>query len=103
MTARQYYGQPGVMLAPETDPWLQRDYDGSVVELDRLMKHVPRGPVCGECAGGWFAPTGNGPTEHGIERCDECDLYPSDLDAAVALAARLPNVTVWYEHDDEED
>jgi len=94
---RQYTGQEDAVLAPETDPWLQRD-DGSIVELERLMKHLPRGPVCGECAGGWFAPTSNGPTEQGIERCDECAVYPGDLDAALVLAGRLgPHVSVGFD------
>lgn len=102
--AVQYTGEPGAMLYPETDPWLQRP-DGTVVELGQVLALMAPGP-CGECRGGYFAPTGNGPTEEGIERCDGCDVHEGDFAAALALAATIgPDVTVWYlpEGDEEED
>lgn len=97
MTApRQYTGQPGAMLADSTDPWLQRP-DGSVVALDEHLTGLEKGP-CEECPGGFFAPTGNGPTMQGIERCDQCDIHEGDFTAALALAALIgPDITVWYE------
>jgi len=36
-------------------------------------------------------------TIFGIQRCDECQIYPGDLAAARALADLLgPGVTVWF-------
>lgn len=104
MTARLYTGDlTGVMIADQTDPWLQRP-DGSVVTLVPHLTPLEPGPVCGECRGGFFAPTDSGPTDQGIERCDECDLYLGDLDAALALAELIgPDITVWYEDDEEEE
>jgi hypothetical protein len=99
--ARQYTtGDRPVMLANETDPWLQHP-DGSVVDLEPHLAALEPGP-CGECSGRLFAPTGNGPTEQGIERCDECSLidddpFSGDVDAAAELAALIgQGVTVWY-------
>lgn len=39
---------------------------------------------------------------HGIQACDECKLYTSDLDAALALAAHIPHAVVRY-HDANAD
>lgn len=101
LTARQRAGLAGVTLADCTDPWLQHP-DGSVVALTEHLAALTPGE-CGECRGGFFAPTDNGPTEQGVERCDACDAYPGDLDAAVALAALIgPDITVWYEPDTDE-
>jgi hypothetical protein len=56
---------------------------------------------CGECRGGFFAPTNNGPTDQGVERCDICRKYPGDLHAALALAKMIgPHITVWYKKED---
>jgi hypothetical protein len=95
-TARQYDPTDiDVMLASETDPWLQRP-DGSEVDLEPHLAPLAVGD-CGECRGGFFAPTDNGPTGQGIELCDACNKFPGDLDAAVALAALIgPDVSVWY-------
>ena len=100
MSAVQYTGGDA-RWADQTDPWLQYP-DGSVVTTIELhLAHMALGP-CEECHGGFFAPTGNGPTEHGIERCDACDLYEGDMEAAVALAAVIgPEVTVWFEPEEE--
>lgn len=96
-------GDVSPMIANETDPWLQHP-DGSVVTvIDLVLAHVDVGP-CGECHGGFFAPTVNGPTEYGIERCDACDVHEGDFSAALALAALIgPDVTVWYEPEVEGD
>lgn len=105
--ARRYTGEDRAMLASETDPWLQHP-DGSIVDLEPHLAALTPGP-CGECRGRYFAPTGNGPTEQGIERCDECSLIDDDplsgdLDAALALAALIgPDVTVWYLPDTDEE
>lgn len=103
--AVQYTGQaitPGPR--PESDPWLETP-DGEVVSLAPHLATLERG-ACGDCRAGFFAPTDNGPTDQGVERCDECDTYDGDLEAALALAAVIgPDVTVWYEadHDDTEE
>lgn len=99
--AVQYTGRldDGVLIADQTDPWLQWP-DGSLVVLEPYLAGLTLGP-CGECRGGFFAPTGNGPTDEGIERHDDCDLHEGDLDAAVALAALIgPEVSVWFLPDD---
>lgn len=97
--AVQYTGQDAILMAAETDPWLQHP-DGTVVDLTPHLRTMPPGP-CGECNGGFHAPTGNGPTEQGIERCDACDVHPGDLDAAAALAAAIgPQITVWFVQED---
>jgi hypothetical protein len=93
--AARYTEQPLVQLADQTDPWLQYP-DGSVVTLAWHMVRLEPGP-CGDCRGGFFAPTDNGPTDQGVERCDDCLVHPGDLDAAVALAALIgPDVEVWF-------
>lgn len=98
----QYIGQRDVMLADQSDPWLQHP-DGSVVELLPHLAPLTPGPCEDDCSGGFFAPTGNGPTDQGVERCDQCDLYDGDLSAAVALAALIgPDVTVWFVPEGEE-
>lgn len=100
--AKQYTGEPVVRMADQTDPWLQHP-DGSVVDLEPHLAGLAPGP-CGDCRGGYFAPTGNGPTEQGVERCDDCRLHEGDVAAAVALAALIgPDVTVWFETDTEEE
>lgn len=101
---KQYTGQPGVMLADTTDPWLQRP-DGAVVDLEPFTALLSPGPCGEDCSAGIFAPTGNGPTEQGIERCDQCATYEGDLDAALALAVIVahvvPGVTVWYQPEED--
>ena len=100
--AQQYTGQAGVMLADQSDPWLQRP-DGSIVTIAWHLVLVSTGE-CGDCRGGFFAPTENGPTDQGIERCDECNVYAGDLDAALALAALIgPDITVWFEPDTDDN
>jgi hypothetical protein len=97
--ARRYTGED-IMLADGTDPWLQHP-DGSVVDVEPHVAALAPGP-CGECRGEFFAPTGNGPTEQGIERCDQCPTHAGDVDAAVQLAALIgPDVSVWYLPDTE--
>lgn len=102
MVGIRYQGEPSPMIADQTDPWLQHP-DGTAVDLLPHLANLTPGPVCGECAGGFFAPTSNGPADQGIERCDACDVHDGDLSAAVALAALIgPDVQVWYEPETEE-
>ncbi|WP_263729982.1 hypothetical protein [Cellulomonas sp. SG140] len=93
--ARRYTGGEIDAIADGSDPWLERP-DGSVVDLAEHLDRLSVGP-CGECRGGFFAPTTNGPTDQGVERCDACDIYDGDLSAALALAALIgPDVEVRY-------
>ena len=94
--ARQYAGEPGAMIAGDTDPWLQTP-DGEVVDLGPHLAQLPPGPCEDRCPGAYFAPTGTGPTYQGVERCDACDVYAGDFDAAMSLASHIgPDVTVWF-------
>lgn len=99
--ARQYVAGADVTMTDGSDPWLQHP-DGTVVALDEHLSRLPIGQ-CTECRGSLFAPTGNGPTEQGIERCDQCNAYEGDLTAALALAVAIGNgVTVWFQSDADE-
>lgn len=83
-------------LEPGTDPWLERP-DGTLVDLADHLARLPRGE-CGDCRAGFFAPTDNGPTLQGVERCDECAVYDGDLSAASALAGLIgPDVIVRFQ------
>lgn len=114
MTAVRYQGEEDAQIAFGTDVWLQTT-DGAEVDLESLLDGVSLNDLegmpsslerweCETCAGvpmhGVFAPV-NG---NGIERCDECDLYPGDFEAAVALRDRieeqlgLAGLEIWYEH-----
>jgi hypothetical protein len=96
MSTRYTGDLTGVMIADQTDPWLQHP-DGSEVDLLPHLAALTPGPCGEDCSGGFFAPTSNGPADQGIERCDQCNIYAGDLDAAVALAALIgPDVSVWY-------
>lgn len=96
MSNAMYTPGDDVVMQDGTDPWLQHP-DGTVVALEKHLQALPAGE-CGDCRGGFFAPTDNGPTEQGIERCDACSMFPGDLDAAWALAGVIGRqVTVWYE------
>jgi hypothetical protein len=96
MASARYRAGDSVRYAEQTDPWLQWP-DGSVVDLLPHLMALPVGECDEECHGGFFAPTGNGPTGNGIERCDTCQVHDGDLDAALALALVIgPEVTVWY-------
>lgn len=102
--AVQYKRGDRVTLEDGTDPWLQRP-DGTIFPLRQAVSLLPVGD-CGECPGGLFAPTSNGPTDQGIERCDQCPTFEGDLEAAVALATFVTtfmglDVTVWFQPDTE--
>lgn len=99
MTRRQYVPGDAIQMESETDPWIQYP-DGTLVPLWPVISGLPTG-ACGNCHGGFFAPTNNGPTYEGIERCDECCIYDGDLDAALALAGVVgKGATVWFEEDE---
>lgn len=93
----QWLGQTDAMQAYATNAWLERD--GEPIDLEDLQPWTPAAdPSCDQCEGmpihGVIAPTN---TEYGIERCDQCEVFESDLDAASALAEHLgPGLTVWF-------
>lgn len=100
------------LMVPGTDPWVE--IDG--VPVDWTTCNCGSGPntplslhasicsrraadrpnACETCAGepvaGVIAPMN---TREGIQRCDECERFEGDLDAALALA-RLVGGTVKY-------
>lgn len=100
-TPVRWDGSDDVMLADQTDPWLQ--IGDVVVNLDDLTE--VEGP-CGEFKHveipGVLHMNGNGPDW--IERCDGCGLFPGDLHAAQALADHLNiGAVVWLFPDTESD
>jgi len=93
-----------------TNPWL-RDKDGVDVNLLELVRE---GDVLRTHDGACYACTPaivSGVLEamdspEGIQRCDNCELYDSDLAAAAALGQHLDQVlpqrapfTVWFERE----
>ena len=81
-------------IAAGTNPWIH-DGSGAVVTLE-TMSSVIAGEDC-NCGPipGVLAPMD---TDIGVQRCDECELYPGDLEAAAALARHLgDDHTVWFE------
>jgi len=100
------------VIESETNPWLQ-DSDGNAVDLIKLKQDHPQvvyirdtNPCdqCGDILPGVIEAMDS---PEGIQRCDQCDLYEGDLDAAQALAdyldlaeLRLPlplwTFTVWF-------
>jgi hypothetical protein len=98
-----YDGTPiEVMIADRTNPWVE--VDGARVDwTERVPWSRQPGNDCDSC---WDSPVaGTIPamdTEHGIQRCDECQRFEGDLDAALALA-NLTGGTVRYHIETEED
>lgn len=94
---RPWNGETDALIHGHTNPWI-RDPHGADVDLAERFGHFPTATdsPCGECGPlpGTLAPMD---THRGIQRCDACDLYPGDLDAAAALAASLgTGYTVWF-------
>lgn len=102
--ARRYTGHADEIIEYATDVWLQ----WSGVDAPILLTDVYFQPAvpneCDTCGGSPICgviPLMNSP--HGIERCDECELFDGDFSAAEALAqliekmgSDLPKVEVWY-------
>lgn len=90
----EWNGSETAVIESETDPWIK---DPSGVPIS-FIPPVPGelGP-CGEY--GHFIPGVLAPinTDEGIETCDSCQLYDSDLRAARALAETFGRgYTVWF-------
>lgn len=96
--AVQWDGSSDVMIASETNPWLE-DADG-----DRIIWNTTDVEPDGDCECAASPVPGvlvGMDTPEGIQRCDACGRYESDLDAAAAAAedgnARPgPRVSVWF-------
>jgi hypothetical protein len=82
-------------IASDTDPWVEINGE----PVDWVARNLPADPDndC-ECCNDMPVPGVIAPmnTPQGIERCDECQRFEGDLDAAFALA-KLVNGTVHYE------
>lgn len=94
----QWNGSESAVIESETDPWI-RDAAGNDVDLAALIRSgalVEREDRCGDrtILPGIFAPVN---TDYGVEMCDDCNRFDSDLSAARALADALgAGFTVWF-------
>jgi hypothetical protein len=107
----QWIGADNVMIYGHTNPWLQ-DRHGDDVNLMELIeagvgKHIDEDDPdwCDQC-GMFPGVIGAMDTDDGIQCCDQCRRYDSDLTAAKVLADYLAEVlperapfTVWFERD----
>ncbi|WP_311208744.1 MULTISPECIES: hypothetical protein [unclassified Aeromicrobium] len=77
-------------LADGACPWVE--VDGVAVDWTAagapVLPIVSRG--CDGCAGRGVLPASDGP--HGVQRCDECQAYGGDCEAAEVVAALLGGV-----------
>jgi hypothetical protein len=95
MATGTYDGTPiTAMIANQTNPWVE--VDGKPVIWSETG--LPRVECpCGENGQVVLASVLDGmDSPEGIQRCDACDIYEGDLDAALALA-NLVGGTVKYE------
>jgi hypothetical protein len=91
---RGYDGTPvPELIARETNPWIE--VDGRPVNW--MSRQAPSGNLeCDTCT--WSPVPGvleAMDTPEGVQRCDMCELFDGDLDAALALA-RTVNGTVRF-------
>lgn len=91
----------GVMIADGTDPWVE--VDGVAVDWmthPLLKDSTPDLPRC-NCPASTpgILPAMN--TPEGIQRCDECQMFDGDLDAALALAKKVGGVVKFEIEEDE--
>lgn len=88
----QWTGSETAVIESETNPWIK---DPSGIPISFASADVT-GP-CGEAI--HFIPGVLAPmdTDEGIQRCDQCELYPGDLEAARAVAETFgPGFTIWF-------
>lgn len=87
--------QPGWLIAEVTNPWVEAG--GHEVDWTRVDFPPAVGNKCETC---WDSPIPgtlpamDSPT--GIQRCDACEKFEGDLEAALALA-KLVNGVVRFE------
>lgn len=91
-TETQWDGSEGAVFESETNPWV-KDPSGVAISFTESNMLGP----CGEMI--HFIPGVLAPmdTDEGIQRCDACEIYPGDLEAARAVAKTFgPGFTVWF-------
>ncbi len=86
----------GVVIASETNPWLQ--VNGEPVDLTGMMLEGNHDCDCYQFSGAQLGMD----SETGIQRCDTCLRFDGDLEAAAAVAEALTEMTgkehtVWFE------
>lgn len=83
---------PSAIIARGTNPWVE--LDGVPIAYSPSMQR--EGGPCGlpiHVVPGVLNMDDN----EGLQRCDECDLYPGDLEAAAAVAKTVdPRARVWF-------
>lgn len=109
MTAVVYDGTlpEGVLIADRTNPWIEVDGEPvdwerwSLANLDKLdFDGCEEGCGAGGTPlAGVIAPMD---TVIGVQRCDTCDVFPGDLEAAQALAATVGGVVMFEPMSDSE-
>lgn len=82
------------LIASDTNPWVE--VDGKPV--DWTTTTLPRTECpCGEMGHVIVPGVLDGmDSEHGVQRCDTCNTYPGDLDAALALAQLVSGVVKFH-------
>lgn len=81
------------MIATGTNPWIE--VDGKPVVWEAGPSCNPDCDSCGSVLPGVIECMD---TPEGIQRCDQCDTYEGDIEAAQALAAAIGGgVVVWEE------
>lgn len=94
-----YDGTPiDVQIEDRTNPWIE--VDG--VPVDWTTIDLPRIPCPCEDMGLVVLPgvLDGMDTPQGVQRCDGCDAYPGDLDAALALARLVGGVVKFSKETD---
>lgn len=98
-TGVPWHGSVTAVIESQTNPWLEGS-DGPI-QLDVLIGTLGEHPGhalndCSDC-GGLLPGVLNMDTEYGIQRCDSCNVWLGDLDAAAALRdAYFPDAIVWF-------
>jgi len=95
----QYTGQDDAIIAFGTDVWLLDARGADVDAAAALQEHAaPAGNTCDGCRD--CPVVGAIAMEHGIERCDLCETFSSDFDAAEAVAKLVAptgeSYTLWF-------
>lgn len=89
----EWLGSESAVIESETNPWLQWP-EGGPIDLTPYIGGP--GPDCPDC-GGLLSGVLNMDSVFGIQRCDTCEKYPGDLDAAKALRdTYFPTATIWF-------
>ncbi|HEY3514557.1 MAG TPA: hypothetical protein VGL36_35585 [Kribbella sp.] len=91
---------PGTFIADGTNPWIE--VDGQPLAWPQLDVPVAQDNDCDQCGDEPVPGVLTGMDDaQGIQRCDTCNRYAGDLDAALALAQLVGGV-VKFEPDSTE-